>query len=191
MREDLQITAFLNDLGTDGAQQASDRLIPLVYHELRQVAKNYMRREGPSHTLQATALVNEAYLKICGPQKLDWRSRTHFFAASAQAMRRILVDHARSKATEKRGGDRQRIELDEALALSSRCDEDVLALDEALNTLSKMDERLTKIVELRFFAGLTVLEVAEALDLSQSTVESDWRIARAWLRRELSEEDGP
>ncbi|MCA9241296.1 MAG: sigma-70 family RNA polymerase sigma factor, partial [Planctomycetales bacterium] len=138
-----------------------------------------------------TALVNEAYIKLCGAERPDWKSRTHFFAAGAQAMRRILVDHARGKNREKRGGQWQRVEFDEQLLGQRQEHEDILAVDEALAKLSRIDERQAKIVELRFFGGLTVAEVAEALGVSKRTVELEWKMIRAWLRRELSGETQP
>jgi len=178
-------TEFLRDLSS-GDTSAADRLMPLVYTELRQIAQGCLRNERPGHTLQPTALVHEVFLKLVDQTRVNYRGRTHFLALSAQAMRRILVDHARAKARDKRGGGRPRIELDESLTVSARRDEDLLALDEALEKLAKLDPRQAKIVELRFFGGMTVEEVAEALDVSKRTVESEWTMVRAWLRRELA-----
>lgn len=187
MSESGQITAVLQAIN-DGDHQAADRLMPMVYDQLRSLATKYMREQPTGHTLRSTALVNEAYIKLCGARESDWRSRTHFFAAGAQAMRRILVDHARGKNREKRGGGMQRVEFDAGLLGSEQCDEEVLALNEALEKLAKLDERQAQIVELRFFGGLTVQEVAEALGVSKRTVELEWKMIRAWLRRELSGE---
>ncbi|WP_197525432.1 sigma-70 family RNA polymerase sigma factor [Pseudobythopirellula maris] len=187
MPETTQITAVLQAI-SQGNRSAADRLMPLVYNQMRDLASHYMRRQPTDHTLRSTALVNEAYLKLCKQHDADWRSRSHFFAASAQAMRRILVDHARSKGREKRGGGWRRVEFDGDLLESKRCDEDILALDEALNRLTQLDERQARIVEMRFFGGMTVREVAEALGVSKRTVELEWSMIRAWLRRELGDE---
>jgi RNA polymerase sigma-70 factor (ECF subfamily) len=187
MSDPLQTTKVLQAL-SQGDASAADRLMPLVYDELRSLAKQYLRQQDPSHTLQATALVHEAFLKLCDKDGTDWRDRSHFFAVGARAMRSILVDHARGKARDKRGGGRQRLALDENVMISSRCDEDVLALDEALTKLAQLDQRQSQIVELRFFGGLTVQEVAEVLGISKRTIESEWTMIRAWLRRELSED---
>jgi RNA polymerase sigma-70 factor (ECF subfamily) len=167
-----------------------DELVPLVYAELRRLAANYLRREPAGHTLQPTALVHEAFLKLAAQKRVDWHGRTHVLAIGAQAMRRILVDHAKRKKRTKRGGKLQRIALDESATLSPERDEDLLAVDEALERLAAIDERQAAIVELRFFGGLSVEEVAEALGLSKRTIEHEWTMVRAWLRRELSE-DGP
>lgn len=171
-----------------GDREAAEELAPIVYEEFRRIAERAMAREGPDHTLQPTALVNECYLRLIDQDRVKWRSRTHFFAIGARAMRRILVDHARKKLRDKRGGGRHRITLDEAVALSARRDEDVLAVDEALTELVELDPRQAEIVELRFFGGLTMAEVAESLGVSKRTVEADWTMVRAWLRRKLSEE---
>jgi RNA polymerase sigma factor (TIGR02999 family) len=172
----------------DGDRAAADELMPEVYNELRSLAASYLAQETVSHTLQATALVNEAYLKMVDQTRVDWQGRTHFFAVAAQSMRRILVDHARARRRKKRGGDRQRIVLDD-LQLSVQRDDDVLALDEALNVLAQRDERQARIVELRFFGGLTVAEVALVMGVSKRTVEAEWTMIKAWLRRELANED--
>ncbi len=180
-----EVTRVLNAIA-DGDRQAADRLMPMVYEEFRRLAQSYLGREDTAHTLQPTALVNEAYLKLIDQTRVNWQGRTHFFAVGAQVMRRILVDHARGKQREKRGGGRQRIALDEQLTISPSRDEDLLALDEALDKLSAIDARQARIVELRFFGGLTVDEVAEVLGVSKRTVEAEWTMIRAWLRRELS-----
>lgn len=174
--------------GKRGKQDAAEKLMPLVYDRLRFLAKKLLGRESPAHTLQPTALVNEAYLRMVGQKKVNWRGKTHFFAIGAKMMRRILVDHARKKLSQKRGGGMHRIELDDDLCVSSRNNEDILAIEEALEKLSKLDPRQAQIVELRFFGGLTVEEVAEVLGVSKRTVEADWTMLRAWLRRELSGE---
>ena len=169
-----------------GDARAADELLPLVYDEFHRLAEGYLRRESPGHTLQPTALVNEAYLKLVDQSHVNWRGRTHFFAIGAQAMRRILVDHARGKHREKRGGGLHRIALNEEMSVSPRRDEDLVEPDEALNKLAKGDRRQARIVELRFFGGLTVAEVAEVLGVSKRTVENEWTMVRAWLRRELT-----
>lgn len=166
-----------------------DELVPLVYDELRRVAARYLRRESPGNSWQPTALVHEVFLKLAAQHRVDWQGRTHLLAIGAQAMRRILVDHAKRKRRVKHGGGRKRIDLDPAAALSSQRDEDLLAVDEALEKLAGIDRRQAAIVELRFFGGMTVEEVAEALDLSKRTVESEWTVVRAWLRRELAKDE--
>jgi RNA polymerase sigma-70 factor, ECF subfamily len=171
-----------------GDKRAADQLLPLVYDEFRALARHYLNQERPNHTLQPTALVNEAYMKLVDQTRVDWQGRSHFFAVAAQAMRRILVDHARAHQRDKRGGGRARVTLDESVALSPEKDQDVLALDEALEKLAQLDARQAKVVELRFFGGLSVEEVAEALGVSKRTVEGDWTFARAWLARELRDE---
>jgi RNA polymerase sigma factor (TIGR02999 family) len=172
-----------------GDKGAADKLLPLVYDEFRALARHYLAQERANHTLQPTALVHEAYMKLVDQTRVDWQGRSHFFAVAAQAMRRILVDHARSRQRDKRGGGRARVVLDEAVALSPQKDEDVLALDEALERLAALDPRQAKVVELRFFGGLSVEEVAEALKVSKRTVEGDWTFARAWLSRELRNDE--
>ena len=180
-----QATQLLAELRA-GDNRAADRLLPLVYDEFRHLAAGYLRHERPDHTLQPTALVHEAYLKLIDQRRVDWKGRTHFFAVAAEAMRRILIDHARRHKRLKRGGARQRITLDDAVALSPDRDEDLIALDEALERLAGSDPRQAKVVELRFFGGLTVQEAAKVLGVSKRTVEGDWTFARAWLKRELS-----
>ena len=161
-------------------------LFTQVYDELRRVAANALRQERRDHTLQPTALVHEAFLRLARADSLSVLSRAHVFALAAQAMRRILVDHARGKHREKRGGGLHRIALDEEMSVSPRRDEDLVELDEALNKLAKLDPRQARIVELRFFGGLTVAEVADVLGVSKRTVENEWTMVRAWLRRELT-----
>lgn len=187
VRED--VTQVLEQLA-EGDKRAADKLLPLVYDEFRALARHYLAQERANHTLQPTALVHEAYMKLVDQTRVDWQGKSHFFAVAAQAMRRILVDHARSRQRDKRGGGRARVVLDEAVALSPQKDEDVLALDEALEKLSGLDPRQAKVVELRFFGGMNVEEVAQALGVSKRTVEGDWTFARAWLSRELSNAEG-
>ena len=170
----------------DGDKQALERLMPLVYKELRRLAKNYMRGQRSDHTLEATALVNEAYLRLIDSSQVQWQNRTHFFAISAQLMRRVLVDFARSKKAEKRDGERHKVTFDEKLPISLEKESELIALDDALNRLSEMNERQSKIVEMRYFGGLTEDEIGEALDISARTVRRDWSFARAWLFRELN-----
>jgi RNA polymerase sigma factor (TIGR02999 family) len=186
-RED--VTQVLEDL-RKGDKRAADKLLPLVYDEFRALARHYLAQERMNHTLQPTALVHEAYMKLVDQTRVDWQGKSHFFAVAAQAMRRILVDHSLSRQRDKRGGGRARVVLDEAVALSPQKDEDVLALDEALERLAALDARQARVVELRFFGGLSVEEVAQALGVSKRTVEGDWTFARAWLSRELREGDG-
>lgn len=170
---------------SDGDERALDRLTPLVYEELRSQAARYLRRERPGHTLQTTALINEAYLRLIDAKEVRWQSRAHFFAIAANLMRRILVDHARKRDAEKRGGSQIRLTLDRALAVAKETDVDLLAIDEALDRLTIIDAQQARVVELRFFSGLTVEETAAALDISPKTVKRDWSVARAWLRREI------
>ncbi len=180
-----QVTRILKDL-RNGDCSAPQRLWQAVYDEFRKLAAGYLGRERKSHTLQPTALVNEAYLKLVNQGSVDWKGRTHFFAAGAQAMRRILVDYARQHQAAKRGGGRQRITFDEGLLVDSPHEEDLLALEDAMTKLARLDPKQAKMVELRFFAGLTVAEVAEVLQMSKRSVEREWTMVRAWLRRELS-----
>jgi RNA polymerase sigma factor (TIGR02999 family) len=170
-----------------GDAAALDRLVPLVYDELRRVARGHLRRESPGHTLQATALVHEVFLRLVDADRLTPMSRTHFFAISARLMRQILVDHARRKRADKRGGGATMISLDEAApAAAPTSNVDVLALDEALDALSSFDARQCRVVELRFFAGLNIPETADALGISTATVEREWAMAKAWLHQRLS-----
>ena len=180
-----EVTQLLVDW-SNGNQAALDRLMPLVDRELHRLAHHYMRQEKPGHTLQTTALVNEAYLRLVDQRHVHWKSRAHFFALSAQLMRRILVDHARKRRYAKRGGDAQKISFDEAMAVSRERGADLIALDDALNRLAAIDPRKSKVVELRFFGGLSVKETAEALKVSPETVMRDWKLAKAWLLGELS-----
>jgi RNA polymerase sigma factor (TIGR02999 family) len=169
-----------------GDQAALEQLMPLVYSELRRLAANYLRREREGHTLQPTALVNEAYLKLVDQRNPKWQNRAHFYGIAAQVMRRILVDHARMRDAEKRGGaNQQRLSITSAEGVSTKPNFDVLALHEALEELTAMDPQQGKIVELKFFGGLSIEEVAEVLGIGHATVERDWKMARAWLRRKL------
>jgi RNA polymerase sigma-70 factor, ECF subfamily len=168
-----------------GSQEAADKLMPLLYDELKRLARGYMRRERPDHTLQATALVNEAYLKLVRQQEVNWQGRSHFLGIAAQLMRRILIDHARGHLRDKRGGRKEILPLDEALAFSPEKSEELVKLDRALERLSALDERQGRIVELRFFGGLTVEETAEFLRISPKTVKRDWALAKAWLHGEM------
>jgi RNA polymerase sigma-70 factor (ECF subfamily) len=172
---------------SDGDQSAIQALTPIVYDELHRLARHYMRRERPGHSLQATALVNEAYMRLADYTRMQWQDRAHFFAVSAQVMRRILVEHAR-RHNVKRGRGVQHVSLDDAVVVGGGEEEetDLLALDEALVALARIDPRKVQIVEMRFFGGLTVEEIGEVLDLSTGTVKRDWRAAKAWLHRELS-----
>jgi RNA polymerase sigma-70 factor (ECF subfamily) len=178
-----EVTRLLRDL-QNGDAAAQAKLIPLVYQELRRLAARHMRGERPGHTLQATALVHEAFLRLT-EQNADWQNKAHFFAVASQVMRHILIDHARGRVRVKRGGGQQRILLDEALLLTDTFSEELLALDEALERLAKLDPRQARIVELRFFGGLSVEEAAEVAGISPKTVKRDWSLAKAWLYQEL------
>ena len=179
------ITKLLVDW-RNGDQEALDQLMPLVYEELRRMANHYMRNERKGHTLQTSALVNEAYLRLVDHENIDWQNRSHFFGLAAQAMRRILVDHARSRNYQKRGGNAERVSLDEAANFAEERATELIALDEALQELAKLDPRKSRIVEMRYFGGLTGEETAEVLGISTATVARDWETAKAWLLRELS-----
>jgi RNA polymerase sigma factor (TIGR02999 family) len=173
----------------NGDQEALDKLTPLVYDELRRLAGGYLRRERRNHTLQTSALVHEAFLRLID-QRGGWQNRAHFFGVAAQAMRRVLVSYARDRGRLKRGGPEQRrLELDEALDLAQSRDADLVALDDALTALAQFDLQQSRVVELRYFGGLTIDETAEALGVSPATVEREWRLARAWLRSELTSGD--
>ena len=162
-------------------------MLPFVYTELHRQASRYLRRERSDHTLQATALIHEAYLKLIDQREVEWQNRAHFFAVAAQAMRRILVDYARTRKREKRGGDDVKLQLDEAINVSTgEKSIDLVALDEALTRLSKFDERQAKVVELRYFSGMTEEETAEVLSISPATVRRDWNMAKAWLHSQLT-----
>ena len=171
---------------SNGDKAALDKLMPLIYEELRQLARHYMNRERAGHTLQTTALVNEAYLRLINRKQVHWQNRAHFFAIAAHLMRSILVDHARSHAYAKRGGGARKIALDEALAVSQQRAADVVALDDALKRLAEIDRQQSRIVEMKFFGGLTIEETAEVLGLSPATIKREWSTAKAWLYHELN-----
>ncbi|HEV2248166.1 MAG TPA: sigma-70 family RNA polymerase sigma factor [Terriglobia bacterium] len=179
------VTLLLRAWG-EGSKEALDRLAPLVHRELHRIAGRLMAGQRPNHTLQATALVNEAYLRLVDAQQANWKDRAHFFALCALAMRQILVEHARSRGSAKRGGGQVLIELEEGLAAGSSPEAKLLELDDALNRLAALDPRKSQVIELRFFGGLSVAETAEALKISPETVQRDWKLARAWLYGELS-----
>ena len=170
----------------NGDQAARDELMPLVYEELRRLAHRYMDRERPGHTLQTSALVNEAYLRLIDQNDVHWQNRAHFFGIAAQMMRRILVDYARKRRYDKRGGGARTVPLDDAMIVSDERAADVVALDDALKSLAELDPRKSQIVELRFFGGLSIEETAEVLAVSPGTVMRDWTLAKAWLRREMT-----
>jgi RNA polymerase sigma-70 factor (ECF subfamily) len=178
------VTLLLQAWG-GGDKKALDHLTPLVYRELRRIASRMMASERPNHTLQATALVNEAYVRLVDTQQVSWQDRAHFFALCARAMREILIDHARSRGSAKRGGGEVAIELDEGLAAAPSPEANLLELDDALKRLAEIDPRKSQVVELRFFGGLNLEETAEALKVSTKTVQRDWDLARGWLYREL------
>ena len=173
-----------------GDERALEQLTPLVYAELHRAAHRYMTGERTEHTLQTTALINELYLRVVDFQHVDWQNRAHFFGICAQLMRRILVDFARERCTQKRGGEIARLALDEELFVTQEPEPDLVALDDALKALATMDERKSRVVELRFFGGLDVRETAEVLRVSVETVMRDWKLAKAWLFRELNRESG-
>ena len=180
-----EVTRIINAI-EQGDRQAADELLPLVYNELRRLATYKLSREQPGQTLQATALVHEAYLRLVGQDNQNWTSRNHFFSAAAEAMRRILVENARSKRRIKRGGDRQRVDLEDANLSIAEPPEDIVAIDEALSKLEKTDKIKSKLIELRFFAGLTLEQAAAILDISPTTAKRYWTYTRAWLYREVS-----
>ncbi len=180
-----EITQLLEDW-SNGNQAALDKLYPLVYDELRRMARRYMIRERKDHTLQTTALINEAYLRLVDQKHVHWQNRAHFFGISAQIMRRILIDHARRYNYAKRGAGRQKISLDETAVLARNRATELLLLDEALHSLAEIDPRRSRVVELRFFGGLDNNEIAVVLKISANTVTRDWNLARAWLYQELS-----
>ncbi len=183
-----QITQLLA-AWSEGDQSALNAMMPLVYGELHRMARRFMARQNPGHTLQPTALINEAFIKLVGNENKEWKNRAHFFGVAAQAMRHILVDYARSRNYAKRGAGAQRVELDQAVAVTDEASGDIVALDDALNELSKVDRRKSQVVELRYFGGLTVEETAEVLKVSTITVMRDWSLAKAWLYRELAKGD--
>ena len=182
-----EITLWLHEWSS-GREDALEALMPIVYAELHRQATSYLRRERVSHTLQATALINEVYLKLIDQREVNWQNRAHFFGIAAQAMRRILVDHARTRHRDKRGGRAENLPLEAAEFTTSPggTSVDLIALDEALTRLAPLDERQSRIVELRFFSGMSVEETAEALGVSQATVKNEWRTAKAWLFQELN-----
>jgi RNA polymerase sigma factor (TIGR02999 family) len=179
------LTQLLEDW-YDGDESVPDKLFPLVYQELKRIARRHLRNETPGHTLQTTALVNEAYLRLVDQKRVRWQNRAHFYAIAAQTMRRILVDHARSRTRLKRGGAVWKVSLDEAADISSGHAAEILALDEALRELARIDARRGRVVELRFFGGLNNAEIAEILKIAPNTVIRDWNMARAWLYHEMS-----
>jgi RNA polymerase sigma-70 factor (ECF subfamily) len=188
MPVDRDVTALLDEWNR-GNRDALDRLLPLVYRELRGIAARQLHRERNGHTLQPTALLHEAYLRLVDQRGVDWHDRAHFFGIAAQVMRRILVDHARRQATRKRGDNPQRVPLEDVIDRSAATDIPVLGLDQALSRLERVDRGLARIVELRAFGGLTIDEAAHVLKVSPSTVKRDWRTAKAWLTRELGVEN--
>ena len=181
-----QVTQLLIDW-SNGDKAAVDKLIPLVYDELRRLARYYMRRERAGATLQTTALVNEAYMRLIDQKNVQWQNRAHFFAIAAQLMRRILIDRARKRYNSKRGGDVRKVSLDQATIVLTGRSSDLVALDEALTDLEAIDQRKSKVVELRFFGGLNIEETAEVMSISPATVQREWSMAKAWLYREISQ----
>lgn len=186
MHDSPNITSLLIEW-KDGNQSALTELVPLVYDELHRQAARYLRKEDPGHTLQATALINEAYLRLIDQTQVDWQDRNHFFAIASTTMRRVLVDHARSRGREKRGAGAVHVPIEDALnVVPEKAGVDLIAVDDALCRLEKLDPRQAKVVELRYFCGLSIEETASVLDLSTSTIRSEWTLAKAWLRSELS-----
>jgi RNA polymerase sigma-70 factor, ECF subfamily len=179
-----QITELLNKIG-QGNQNAAEQLVPLLYSELRKLARHYLRRERSDHTLQATALVHEAYLRLVDQRQVSWQNRNHFFAVAAQQMRRILVDYARGHQAAKRGGAAIKVPLDRAVIVSQERANELVAIDQMLTRLTECDPEQARVVELRIFGGLTLEEIAEILGVSRSTVKRDWTMAKAWLSREI------
>ena len=180
--------SLLLDQYRDGQAEAFGKLMALVYDDLRRLAAWQLQTERADHTLQPTALVHEAYLKLAGQNPLEWHNKAHFFALAAQVMRHILVDHARTRQRDKRGGGQSQVALDEAVNLSAASEPGLVELDEALSTLAEKDERKSRIVELRYFGGLSIEETAEVLEISPTTVRREWTLAKAWLRRELRQD---
>src|SRR6185369_9942914 len=178
------ITQLLIDWN-NGSPEALEKLMPMVEAELRRIAANYMRRERPGHTLQTSALVNEAYLKLVDQREVHWQNRSHFFALASQMMRRILLDHARTQGRVKRGGEAVHVNLEDVAVMSPQKSEELIALDEALTRLAEFDPQKSRLVEMRFFGGLTVEEVAEVLEIAPVTVMLHWRLAKAWLQKEM------
>jgi RNA polymerase sigma factor (TIGR02999 family) len=181
------ITLLLEDC-VNGKKNAVNELLPLVYNELKRISSKYLHEEYRNHTLQTTELVHEAYIKLVGGQEINWQNRAHFFGIAANSMRQILVDYARKRNSQKRGEGKTHLSLDNVEEIAFQSDEDILALDEAMKKLESFDPDLSKVVELRFFAGLSVEETAKVLDRSASTVKREWSLARAWLFRELGKE---
>jgi RNA polymerase sigma factor (TIGR02999 family) len=184
------VTALLVRL-SDGEEAALDELLPVVYEELRAIAHNQLRGERSDHTLRTTELVHEAYMKLVNQSDVDWQDRQHFFAVAARAMRQVLVDHARRRTADKRGGNEPDVPLERVTLPRETKVEELVALDDALERLAERDERAAKVVECRFFGGYTIAETADVLDVSRSTVKRDWRAARAWLNRALGAAEGP
>jgi RNA polymerase sigma factor (TIGR02999 family) len=180
-----QVTRLLLDW-SDGDNEALAKLIPLVYQELKRLARYHMRKERADHTLQTSALVNEAYIRLVDYKKMQWQDRAHFMAVAAQAMRRILVEHARARTRAKRGGETRKVSLDEAAALTDEKAADMVALDAALNSLAEFDPRKSQVVELRYFGGLSIEETAQIIDVSPATVKREWNTAKIWLHREIN-----
>ena len=183
--DSVEVTGLLRAWG-QGDESALEKLVPLVYDQLRLAARRYLAGERPGHTLQTTALINETYLRLVNVRQVQWQNRAHFFAMCAQLMRRILVDFARSRGYQKRGGDATKVDFDEALIVSREPGANLVALDAALQRLAEVDDRKSRVVELRFFGGLSVKETAEVLKVSVDTVMRDWKLAKVWLLRELS-----
>jgi RNA polymerase sigma-70 factor (ECF subfamily) len=179
-----EVTGLLRAWGR-GDEEALRKLMPLVYEQLHAAARRYMANERPGHTLQTTALIHETYLRLVGVRQVKWQNRAHFLAVCAQLMRRILIDFARSRSYKKRGGEVPHVDFDEAVVLTSQPDANLVALDDALNRLALMDARKSRVVELRFFGGLSVKETAEVMKVSADTVMRDWKLAKVWLLREL------
>jgi RNA polymerase sigma-70 factor (ECF subfamily) len=184
LEDDGEVTRLLAEIGRGGSG-AVDRLIPILYNELRQIARRQMRSERLDHTLDTTALVHEAYVKLVGLDRMHWQNRAHFLAVAAQAMRRVLVDYAVGRRAQKRGGVRRRVPLDDVPPDRAQPIETLVAIDAALHRLETIDARLTRVVECRYFGGMSVEEAAHALDVSPATIKRDWTVARAWLNREL------
>ncbi len=184
----IEVTQLLQAWG-EGDRDALDQLMPVVYDELHRLAQRYLRGERRDHSLQTTALVNEAFLKLVNVQNVQWQDRAHFFAISSRLIRQILVDRARRRGYQKRGGEKRRVELEESAVVDPGRDGDLMALDEALEALAEFDERKSKVVELRYFGGLSQEEAAAVLEVSPDTIRRDWRLAKAWLRKRLGEEE--
>lgn len=185
--ESVEITRYLRDW-RDGNESALDEVLPLVYDELRRIARRYRARENGEHTLQTTEIISEAYLKLVNQSDNDWQNRSHFFAVASRVMRNLLVDHARTKKYQKRGSGAEKVSLDDIALFTPEPDERILALDEALKRLEKLDERKSRLVELRYFGGLSALETAEVLGVSEITVKREWLKAKAWLYSEIADE---